>query len=329
VRDTDSGDIPMVEFAAPAAPAEPVVPQVQVTPSPNFPTITDKKDRPIENVIHSIEPLIEGSVPRTAPAPLVPAKQVHHAPVVESAEPASPITEAVATTEETPDATAVPPPGDVQWPVLPQSGITNPTAPPAVPVTPPLSRPIPPATLPPRKIPVKLIGVIAFVILVVIAGVFFFMQNQNGTPLVTPTPDVTITATPISSTTVPTIVTTVKPTITPQEVATSSALIPSNGVYVKVTYSGKYSGSVGTPGRLREITESGGPFYQISTSDGPVVVSIRKSEGSSTKMGVDVYKDGTLMKHAETAAPKGLIEFEAIFTPVAAVTTAAVVTTAE
>lgn len=328
VRDTDSGDIPMVEFAAPPAPAEPAVPQVQVTPSPNFPTITDKKDRPIENVIHSIEPLIEGSVPRTAPAPLVPAKQVHHAPAAEPAEPADHVA-APATTEETTDAAIVSQPGDVQWPVLPQSGITNPAAPPAAPVTPPLSRPIPPATLPPRKIPFKLIGVIAIVILVVIAGVFFFMQGQNGTPAVTPTPDITIPATTIPSTTIPTSAATIKPTITPQEVTTPSALIPPSGVYVKVTYSGKYSGSVGTPGRLREITESGGPFYQISTNDGPVVVSIRKSEGSSAKMGIDVYKDGTLMKHDETVAPKGLIEFEAIFTPVATPTTEAVATTAE
>jgi hypothetical protein len=330
VRETDSGDMPMVEFAAPPAPAEPAVPQVQITPSLNFPTITDKKDRPIENVIHSIEPLIEGSVPRTAPAPLVPAKQVHHAPAAEIAEPAEPADHvaAPATTEETTEAAALPQPGDVQWPVLPQSGITNPTAPPAVPVTPPLSRPIPPATLPPRKIPFKLIGVIAIVILMVIAGVFFFMQGQNETPAVTPTPDITIPPTTVQATTVPTIVTTVKPTITQLEVTTPSALIPPNGVYVKVTYSGKYTGSVGTPGRLREITESGGPFYQISTSDGPVVVSIRKSEGSSAKMGIDVYKDGTLMKHAETVAPKGLIEFEAIFTPAATATTEAVATTA-
>ena len=329
VKDTDSGDVPMVEFAAPPAPAESAVPQVQVAPSPNFPTITDKKERPIENVIHSIEPLIEGSVPRTAPAPLVPAKQVHHTPPVEMAEPADQIEAPAATPEETGDAAAVPQPGDVQWPVLSQSGITNPTASPAVPVTPPLSRPIPPATLPPQKIPFKLIGVIAIGILVVIAGVFFFMQGQNGTPAVTPTPDITVPATTITSTTILTIPKTTQQIITQQEVTPPPARIPASGVYVKVMYSGKYSGSVGTPGRLREITESGGPFYQISTSDGPVVVSIQKSEGSSTKMEVDVYKDGTLIKHAETVAPRGLIEFESIFTPVVTATSEPVATTAE
>jgi hypothetical protein len=328
VKDTDSAEMPMVEFAAPPAPPVPAVPQVQVEPSPIFPTITDKKDRPIENVIHSIEPLIEGSVPRTAPAPLVPAKQVHYTPDAEIAEPADQVT-AAATTEETVDAAPAPQPGDVQWPVLPQSGISDPTAQPAVPVTPPLSRPIPPATLPPRKIPFKLIGVIAIVILVVIAGAFFFMQGQNGTPAVTPTPEITVTATTIPSTTVPTIAVTVKPTTAPKEVKNPPVQIPTSGVFVKITYSGKYSGSVGTPGRLREITEAGGPFFQISTTDGPVVVSVQKSEGSSAKMEIDVYKDGTLMKHDETVAPKGLIEFEAIFTPVATTTTEVIATTAE
>jgi len=325
VKDTDSVDTPMVEFAAPPAPA---VPQVQVAPSPIFPTITDKKDRPIENVIHSIEPLIEGSVPRTAPAPLVPAKQVHYTPDAEIAEPAGQVTAAV-TNEDTGEAAAAPQPGDVQWPVLPQSGVSYPAAQPAVPGTPPLSRPIPPATLPPRKIPFKLIGVIAIAVLVVVAGGFFLMQGQNGTPAVTPTPDITVPATTIPGTTVQTIAATVIPTATPHEVTTLSPQVPATGVWVKVTYPGKFSGSVGTPGRLNEVEFTGDKFYQISTTNGPVVVSIRKSEGSSTKMAIDVYKDGVPMKHAETIAPKGLIEFEAIFTPVATITTEAIATTAQ
>jgi hypothetical protein len=57
------------------------------------------------------------------------------------------------------------------------------------------------------------------------------------------------------------------------------------------------------------VEDSG--FYQISTSDGPVVVSIQKSDGTSAELAIDVYKDGTLMKHAVTTSPKGIIEFEA------------------
>ena len=320
-------NMPMVDMGLPPEQPALSVPQVQVEPSPIYPKITDKKDRPIENVIHSIEPLIEGSVPRTAPAPLIPAKQVHHPPPpVETPEPATQVeTEGSGGTP----ATGTDLPGGVQWPVLSTTD-TPETPAPTTRAAPAAQRPMPPATPPPGKIPFKLIGVVAIVILAVIGGVFLFMQNPGETPGgINPTPDITVPETTLPRTTVPAVDTTMLPATTPQQVTTPPAQIPASGVYVKVTYSGKYSGTVGTPGRLREITESGGPFYQISTSDGPVVVSIRKSEGSSAKMGIDVYKDGNLMKHAETAAPRGLVEFEAIFTPVPTTTTVTIAPTAE
>ncbi|HEX3001299.1 MAG TPA: zinc ribbon domain-containing protein, partial [Methanoregula sp.] len=52
-------------IAAKPAPA-PAVPQIQIQSPPAFGQ-GDKKERPIEEVIHSIEPLIEDSVPRTQP----------------------------------------------------------------------------------------------------------------------------------------------------------------------------------------------------------------------------------------------------------------------
>lgn len=76
-------------------------------------------------------------------------------------------------------------------------------------------------------------------------------------------------------------------------------------------YSGTFSGDLGTPGQLRDVEGRGEQFYQIPTTDGPVVVSIQKSDGSSAELSVDVYKDGTLMKHAATTTPKGFVVFEA------------------
>ncbi|MGB9176368.1 MAG: hypothetical protein WCB46_06480 [Methanoregula sp.] len=108
----------------------------------------------------------------------------------------------------------------------------------------------------------------------------------------------------------------------PQQVTTPSVLIPPNGFWVKVTYSGTFSGVVGKPGLLKDVEDSGDHFYQISTADGPVWVSIRKSDGSSAELAVDVYKDGTLIKHAATTAPKGIVEFEASVEAVTTKTTA-------
>lgn len=304
VRETGSGDLP---------PEEITVLQVQITPPPVTPAAMENMDSRIEEVIHSIEPLIEDSVPRTAPAPLVPSKQPQYAPPADMAESAGQVPPAA--NFGTPDAAAKP--GDVMWPVLSQSGIQDTAAPPAAPA--PGS--LPPAP-PPRKISFTLIAVLALVVLAVIAGVYVFMQGQAGTPGVTPTPGITVPATTVPQTKVTAIATTVKPTATQKQVTTPSALIPTSGVWVKVTYSGKFSGEVGTPGQVNPVEYSRG-FYQISTTDGPVVVSIQKSDGSSAELAVDVYKDGTLMKHAATTTPKGIIEFQ-VPLKAAVVTTTAV-----
>ncbi|HSQ93447.1 MAG TPA: hypothetical protein VLL74_04055, partial [Methanoregula sp.] len=146
------------------------------------------------------------------------------------------------------------------------------------------------------------------------------MQEQPGTPVATPT---TIPATTLPQTTIPVVTTTPLPTVTPQPVTTPSALIPASGVWVKITYPNIYSGEIGTPGRLRDISDTGTHFYQISTSEGPVVVNIQKDDGSAAEMAVDIYKDGELVKHSQTIAPKGIIEIQASLKIVTAAPSAA------
>jgi hypothetical protein len=316
VKETESVNLPTEEGAVPLQQPSPVVPQFQITPPPVISATAENKDSRIEEVIHTIEPLIEDSVPRTAPAPLVPSRQPPYASpadIDESAVQVSPVTIA-----GTPDAAAQA--GEVKWPVLSQSGIPDTAAPSAAPVAPPAPRSLPPMS--PRKIPYKLIAVLAVIVLAVIAGAYVFMQGQTGTPGVTQTPVVTVPATTVPKTTVTVVATTVKPTVITKQ-TTPSALIPKSGVWVKISYSGKFSGDIGTPGRLRGVEDSGEQFYQISTSNGPVVVSIQKSDGSSAELAVDVYNDGTLMKHAVTTTPKGIIEFEASVKATATTTTTA------
>jgi hypothetical protein len=307
VKETDSVNPPQDEVAG-------TFPQpVQITP---FPMATDKRDRPIEDVIHSIEPLIEDSVPRTAPSPLIPTKQGYYtSDMAESGSQNLP-----AAGVNTPDASAQP--GGVQWPVLSHSTTSDIATPSGAPVALPVPGSLPPFP-PPRKISFKLIAVLALVVLAVIAGAYFFMQGQAGTTKITPTPEITVPATTVPRTTVTTVATTMTPTTAPQQVTTPSLLTPASGVWVKVIYPNKYSGTVGTPEWSREVTDSGSQFYQISTSNGPVVVSIQKSDGSSDELAVEVYKDGTLMKHAVTTSPKGIVEFQVSLIAVNTTATAA------
>lgn len=314
IQEKEPVNLATEESAAPAQEPAPAVPQVQIPPPTVAATATDYKESRIEEVIHTIEPLIEDSVPRTAPAPLVPSKQSQYTPPADTAESAGqiPLAEKAGTPE------AAEREGDVKWPVLSQSGEPDTAVPAAAPAAQPSTPPVPaalPPTPPPRKVPYPLIAGLVLVVLFVIAGIFLagiagidvFKQNQPGTLETTPTLEI-----PVPATTIPTRMTTVMPSATPQKVTTTlSAPIPKSGVWVKVTYSGKFSGEVGTPGQLRGVEGIGTGFYQISTSDGPVVVSIQKSDGSSAELAVDLYKDGTLMKHTATTTPKGIVVFEA------------------
>jgi hypothetical protein len=301
----DAGPVSQPEEAAvPVQQPVPLVPQVQITQPA---AVAENKDSRIEEVIHTIEPLIEDSVPRTAPAPLIPAKQVHYTPAGETAEPAGQAQPAG--TSEFFDA--APKPSEVQWPVLSNSGMPDagaaPDVPPA-PATPPAVESLPPSA-PKRRISFTLIAILAIVVLAVIAGAYIFMQGQAGTPGITPTPTITPPVTTIPHTKVTTIATTVIPITTQQPETTPFIPIPASGVWVKVSYPNTYKGTLGTPGSVREVVDTGEHFYQISTSNGPVVVSIQKDDGTSSMLSIDVYKDGDLMKHGDTVAPRGIVEF--------------------
>jgi hypothetical protein len=167
-----------------------------------------------------------------------------------------------------------------------------------------------------------MIAVLALVILAAIAGVYIITQGQPETPEITPTPQITVAETTVPPATGPAGVTPANPPATPRQVTLSPALIPPNGVWVIVSYPNIYSGEIGTPGRLRDISGTGTMPYQISTTDGPVVVNIQKDDGSAAVLAVDVYKDGNLMKHAETISPKGIIEIQASLKTVTSETTA-------
>ncbi|OPX63041.1 MULTISPECIES: zinc-ribbon domain-containing protein [unclassified Methanoregula] len=329
VRDTDASGIPQEEpavtweeYTPPAA----AVPQVQVNPSPVFPTISEKKERPIEQVIHSIEPLIEDSVPRTGPAPIVPQKQVYPVHPAEVPPPADQEPAAPPAGPAPAAANTGAPAGEVKWPVLSPSATplaTTPETPASPPAAPQSSGSVPP-TPALGKISVRLLAVIAVVILAILGGAYVLFMQPGGTPPpVTPTPTVPITETGTPArTTVPAVTTTVKQPTPVQQASPAPLPVPPNGVFVKITTTGKFSGSVGTPGRMQDVVDTKN-LYQISTSTGPVAVSLQKSEGTSALFSVDVYKDGVLVKHAETTAPKGRIEFEAVLIPATTATPAA------
>jgi hypothetical protein len=273
-------------------PATPSVPQE--TPVP-----PERAVRPIEEVIHSIEPLIADSVPRTEPAPLV-GKDLSTLPATPPA-------------VETPAATT-----DQSVPVSPTSveGVTVSDAPgtsvPGMPASvPPALPPVPefrPSSKKPRGI---IIAAIIIVILVAAGAAFIVLKPLPGTETggsITVTPTITTQpVTTMATTTSPTPL----PTVTTLPTTPVQARIPDTGVWIRITYYGMFTGTYGTPSRETQVTATGDRLYQVATADGPVVASITKQDGSGDKLTVAVYKDGALIKSATTVAPRGSIDFQA------------------
>ncbi len=248
----------------------------------------DRKGRPIEQIIHSIEPLIEDSVPRTEAAPAVPEPA--------AAQPAEPVP-APATPADVFAAAAAAVAG------MGQDALS---APPAGPV-----HPLPPVPSAPRKKRRKILAaaIIIVVILLVVAGGFVAMNTLHKTavvtPVVTPVPTTEIPTPTVTPTAVPTtVVTTAAVTTTPQ------VLIPQTGVWVEITYDKTYSGLVGTPGMQQGVSDTGDHFYRIPTTVGTVAVAIQKTDGSGDELKVIVYNNGITAKTVSTTTPYGNIDLQ-------------------
>ncbi|MCK9580737.1 MAG: zinc ribbon domain-containing protein [Methanoregula sp.] len=284
----------------PPVPA-PVAPQVAVPLPPIYGQPADVNERPIERVIQSIEPLIEDSIPRRHEA--LPVKKTQHAQapsVTVAAEPESPAAEPA-----------------VQWPVLPSTAPTVESPPGILEIPPPPPIPTPSG----GKGKIIAIAVAGLIIIAVIAGIFLFanpLQMINGqTPELTPIPTVVPLATTAPATTTVTVSTTTAHEITMQTTTAPALAIPATGVWVRINYANQFSGTVGTPNALKEISGTGEQFFQISTSTGTVVANIQKVDGSADPMSVEVYKDGKQVMQKSTTAPKGMVEIQVSLKPAA------------
>jgi hypothetical protein len=92
-------------------------------------------------------------------------------------------------------------------------------------------------------------------------------------------------------------------------------ILPPKGVWVRITYPGKYTGTYGTPGSQSPVNDTGDHFYMVSTMNGPVEAFIRKMDGSADELVIEAYKNGELMKRTTSDLPRGTIEFQADFKP--------------
>jgi hypothetical protein len=96
-------------------------------------------------------------------------------------------------------------------------------------------------------------------------------------------------------------------TTVPITEAPTMVVIPPEGIWVRVVYSGNYNGRVGNPGSLQSVKGSGDQIYKIK-SDGLVQLQINKNDNTGNPLTVEIYRNGNLITHKVRSAPMGSIE---------------------
>jgi hypothetical protein len=81
-----------------------------------------------------------------------------------------------------------------------------------------------------------------------------------------------------------------------------------SGVWIHIDYSGNYSASFGTSGRLKEISGSGEQFFQIPAKDEIVEATVQKSDDAGSSITVSILNDGIVAEKGSTSTPHGTIE---------------------
>ncbi|OPY39294.1 MAG: hypothetical protein A4E35_00064 [Methanoregula sp. PtaU1.Bin051] len=321
-------EIPVTESAVPQVSVDSPMPAVKQPAA-------ERRERPIDKEIQSIEPLIEGSVPRTTEAPPV---QPSHAPepIMETpaaedassviAKAAQSIIEGTIPADAAASGTGIPAEAggstasqvkSIIPEVFLRKDLPHQPVPgaPQVPVPPPVRSSAP-------KSHMLTIAIVIILIIAVAGGAFYYWNYMRapgpaegeGTGI---TPTMTISLTP-TATPVPTTVKAVETTqATP---AQTQVLIPQTGVWVRVIYSGQFKGTVGTAADQSPVNDTGDKFYAIATSEGIVQASIQKRDGSGEELVVEVYKNGSLVKRQTTTVPKGVIDLQVNLKPPATTT---------
>jgi hypothetical protein len=156
-------------------------------------------------------------------------------------------------------------------------------------------------------------AVIVVILVALAAGAYLLYPTLLGkgapaSPVVTPVPTAT------AATPAPTTVATAR--ITPQATAstpvpTPQVLVPQTGVWIKVTYDGRFSGTAGAPGRYRDIADAGDHIYQLSVKDEMVYATIQKQDNTGSRLTVAIYQNGAMIRTGTTTAPKGTVSLTA------------------
>ena len=154
------------------------------------------------------------------------------------------------------------------------------------------------------------VAIVLVIIVVLIAGAFIAGQvlktKNTPVPVVTPAPTAITTDVPTPAETSVAIPTSA-PEATPSN-TTGELSVPVNGIWAKISYPGKYAGSLGAQGRMYAVNNSGTRLVPLPFQDATIDGMVEKGDGSADMLEVAIYNGGSLVSAVNTTKPFGTIE---------------------
>ena len=92
--------------------------------------------------------------------------------------------------------------------------------------------------------------------------------------------------------------------------STTQAIIPSSGIWVRVSYAGAYIGLIGWYTNQTEVSDTGDHIYPIPTGENSIFAAIQKIDSSENQIVLEVYRNGVLLKNQTSNSPKAIVEIQ-------------------
>jgi len=145
-------------------------------------------------------------------------------------------------------------------------------------------------------------------IVAVLAIALFAFWGGSGSPSGTPSTAAPVTTTPAGSATTARATLASSSTSVVTIKTTAPVTVPQEGVFVKVSYIGGYSGTYGVNGALEKTVGSGDQVYTVDTTGGTLQATFQKRDGSASHdLIVEIWKGGKAITSQKNSSAYGIV----------------------
>jgi hypothetical protein len=150
----------------------------------------------------------------------------------------------------------------------------------------------------PFEKPWVIIAAVVGIIAVIIIALLFFMGGGSSTPAAS-----SGQSTPTTSSVQQTVAVGVAPSVIKTQ---APVTVPEEGVYVRVSYVGGFTGTYGMEGNMTTMRNSGDRVFVVENATGTVSATFHKEDASTRhEILVEIYKDGKSLQEARNSSSYG------------------------